>query len=409
MDPFQALPVPILESILGFLPDLSALFYIYNASPTVASVLRLEGVAPLVIEIIMVRSSMPRETHVLIRTVALLRWGSSFGFENTVCEYPLPSSLAAFQRSYEQNVSSSPKKYGEKHLPRSTPPFILCRLLALYTHVHCPTHYYLHDLIAHCLTLKPERVAHPRLRYKLRGTLEKMQKRPEGLPVQPVNIGAPSWIEEQRVLRAMWRMVLFFELRYAISINGCGWAEEDIQLLQGMNLENFWEKFLSVGGKEEMMSVAEWVFSADAALVVPVAKGRYGPLPPWMISPSPLSKMSIHCCKLSRPVTGEEWSQEDWDLCGESRSSRLFGLVQRHWPSPLRYVDLSVFRPYAFAIWDEDRLEALGFWVLNRSGTSESDVLFRWLNILLKEQLEEVQKTQRINWEIEMERYRIVA
>ena len=100
MDPFQHLPVHILELVLGFLPDLSTLYHLHNASPAVASVLHIDGVAPFVIEAILVQSELPRETQALIRTAALLRWSASTGLINTASENPLPSSLAEFKKSY---------------------------------------------------------------------------------------------------------------------------------------------------------------------------------------------------------------------------------------------------------------------------------------------------------------------
>jgi len=61
------------------------------------------------------------------------------------------------------------------------------------------------------------------------------------------------------VFRAMWRIVLFFELKHAVSVHGCGWAKEDIHLLREMKLEDIWIVSLRDTHTEEMMTVAEWV------------------------------------------------------------------------------------------------------------------------------------------------------
>lgn len=66
MDPFGALPAPILEMILELLNDLLSLHNFHDASPVVASLLQEDGVAPPIFEAIMSRSG-PKQIRVLIR------------------------------------------------------------------------------------------------------------------------------------------------------------------------------------------------------------------------------------------------------------------------------------------------------------------------------------------------------
>jgi len=143
-------------------------------------------------------------------------------------------------------------------------------------------------------------------------------------------------------------------------------------------------------------------FPSDAP-IVSGANERDGPLPPWFTSSLLSSEKTIHCCELSRPTTEEEWMKAKDALNLMSSGSYFSKTAKLHYLSPLKYVDVSVFRPYGFAIWEADRLEVLGFHpscgrprdaTAERPFITESDCLFRWSSLLTKQQSEVLHRTQ---------------
>jgi hypothetical protein len=203
------------------------------------------------------------------------------------------------------------------------------------------------------------------------------------------------------VARAVWRLVLFFELRDAVVVQGLwDWGDEDVQRLRGLGAEEFWDGLLVGGERIELKTVVEWMFPASTAL----ANER---LPPWRDSSLVLRGKWIYCCPESWPATEEEWKEAKKCFSRFYSPSCAFGtqaLARLH-SSPLRHVDFAVFRPYGFAIWDLKRMMALGFLeFFNRDDVaqnpllSESNLFFTWESILTKDQLEEVERKQREQW-----------
>lgn len=421
MDPFQTLPCPILEMILKLLSDLPSLHSLHNASPAVASLLHEDGVTPVIIEAIISSSGrgqgLPPQTRALFRTVILLQWrpGVATGCADVhaATDNPLPSSWDAFTSPFNQCGRGGriiPAGYGDARLPTSIPQPILCHVLALATRVRRLTHACLHALIARCMALEPAHPENPSFRYRRKATFSQRQRRPPGRPYRPVDVGAPSWVEEQSVARTVWRLVLFFELRHAAG--ALGWGAEDVRRLQGLRAEEFWEGLLLRRGElAELKTVAECVFPAGTAPVG--AEGGDEGLPRQMVSSSVLGEEWLYCCKESKLETEEEWSNAERRLdqffrgYSESSPGYFFGTtaLANLQSSPLRHVDFAVFRQYGFAIWDLKRMVALGFLespgredVAQNPLLSESNLFFTWESILTKDQLEEVEGMQREHW-----------
>jgi len=398
MDPFQNFPVPILESILELLPNLTTLYSLHNASPTVASILHENGVAARLIEIII--SQSPPLIQSLIRVIALLRWNesSTAGSANL-----LPSSFAVFTKPYNQQKpvdrSISPD-YGDACLPKSIPPTILCHILGLSTYVHQLTHACLHEMIARCMALNPMHLKDPKFMYRRRQTFERRQARPPGQPYQPVDCGPPSWAEEQRVARAIWRLVFYFMLRTAIVDRGLlGWKKDDVERLRNLRVKEFWDELLIGGEHEELKTVLDWIYPDCSAT------GKESP--PWVDPASHLCSARAYCCPDSTPTTEEDWKVAQKNFAEFYSKGFAFGkqAIARLHSSPLKHVDFSVFRPYGFAIWDLKRMVALGFLEdYSRDDTtrnphlSESNLLSTWESILTRAQLEEVEKKQKEQW-----------
>jgi hypothetical protein len=349
MDPFETLPFPIMEYILQLLPDLPSLHSLHNASPGVASLLHENDVASVIIEAIISRS--PPQIQFLIRTITLLQWCPGSGSKDAANDNPLPSSWGAFISPYNQTNRGSrpiPAGYGDIRLPKSIPPSTLCHILGLSTRVRQLTHACLHDMIARCTALKPMHLKNPHFQYRRTATFEQRQRRPPGLPYQPVDSGTPSWAEEHRLARAVWRLLLFFELRDAVAVRGLwDWGEEDGRRRLGPGAGEFWDGLLTCGELMELKTVAEWMFPASN-------DPRNERLPLWRDSPSVSREKWIYCCPESMPATEEEWQDAEKCFSRFYSPGCAFGrqAIARLHSSPLRHVDFAVFRPYGFAIWD---------------------------------------------------------
>lgn len=60
------------------------------------------------------------------------------------------------------------------------------------------------------------------------------QQKPEEKPFPVQDIGAPTWIEEQRVLRAFWRVQLFHDLKTVVNTCLLRWRGVDVMALDRM-------------------------------------------------------------------------------------------------------------------------------------------------------------------------------
>jgi hypothetical protein len=55
---------------------------------------------------------------------------------------------------------------------------------------------------------------------------------PEGKRYEVEGIGPPSWVEEQRVLRALWRVQVWYNLQKPVAYSMLEWPEEEIPVLR---------------------------------------------------------------------------------------------------------------------------------------------------------------------------------
>lgn len=74
------------------------------------------------------------------------------------------------------------------------------------------------------------------------------------VPYKPLDVGPPSWVEEQRVARALWRLQLLLELKRA-SADGrlSAWADPDTARIQTMGIEDLFGGWH--GQLEELLTI----------------------------------------------------------------------------------------------------------------------------------------------------------
>lgn len=396
LDSFQTLPFEVMENILSSIPDLPSLHSLHNASPHVASLLHEKVTLSVIFESILSRS--PRQIRSMIRTIIHIHT-----YQTTSDTNPLPTSLDAFTNPFNDRLhgcQTIPRGYADIALPKTTPPSILCRVLGLSRRVHQVTHACLHSMISRSMSLRPVHLTDPRMSFRSGSfeQLEKKLKRAEARerPYQPIDCGPPSWIEEQRVARAVWRLVLFYEIRDAVVVRGLlEWSNDDVNRLQNLGANNFWDSLL-VLDVDELRTVSEWA-------------NKNAPnqsLRPWENISASLSDNWTYCCPQITPFMTKEDRQKITDALNISSPGRSeFGT---NYDSPLIFGDFDVFRPYGFAIWEIERMAGLGFMNCahdnsqgaSRPYMSRSSLFYTWRSILTEEQKKDLEMTQRARWYI---------
>ena len=260
----------------------------------------------------------------------------------------------------------------------------------------------MHGLLARCNALRPQHLANPEFLYRRRATFEaylKLRDGARGVPYRIGDWGMPSWAEEMRVQRAVWRVVVFFELKMAVERGVISLGEEEDGAAWGMQGPGeFWGRLLVGGEAEEMRTVVEWMVDSGV-----VGSGDEGMR--W--SGDLRGKWEGCCMREVGPVTEAEWEDARREFAQYYAPGYAFGkqAITNLASSPLRFVNFAVFRPYGFAIWDKRRMMALGFLEdfhrsdgAERPLLSESNLFFTWQSILTEEQREELGRYQREHW-----------
>jgi len=432
MDPFQTLPVHIIELILKQLPDLPSLYFLHNASPSIASILHYDQrLTVALIEAIITHPYTPPRIQFIIRTITLLKLQSRLNSETESINKEkhislLPSSLEDFiiplRSSYFPQPAACYLRHGTTPLTKSLYPFLAsltssqffpCRLLALSAYVHLLSRIIINSLLKRCHSLQLRHPADPKYCFKDRFDYAiwlRLSRGAPGPPYTPADIGPPSWSEESRVLLAVWRVVLYFEMR-SIYINkelstlwASDWGETNTRKREGLEIVTFWEDLIGDrSGLIDLETVVEWIF--------PEAIGTYETVP-WDKPPSPFQILSHHDYDSSyysapkKPATDEKCNNTDkYDEDGGWRSA--FEYAANHmlvftW-SPLYSVDFEIFRPYGFSIWDTKRLLTWELWDTsmrhNPSRFLESKTLFTWRSILSKKQVTELEERRKEHME----------
>ncbi|PWY87095.1 hypothetical protein BO94DRAFT_624305 [Aspergillus sclerotioniger CBS 115572] len=384
------LPSPVLVMVLEQLEDLASLHSAYRASPAVFSVLHEEGTARRVIEAIM-DLSLPDMTQVLIRKFAHLRWNFR----------PL-EGVDTFIKQYITDDT----EYTQ--LPREIPLPVLCDVLAASSTVRYLAHVGMHEMIDRCMASEMYRLENPKLKY-----IRNVHRTPslwvsEYFPVpkppreryQQADAGPPSAIEEQMAIRALWQLILIWELRSAVSGPNprWNWPASEVSKLQGLYLDEIWQHSLTNQLIEQTRTMA------DCSCMFP---GLSSPVERYRAAKSLARRADwqfpCHCSPPSAfRIKSIDPNDMNYNMPGYSF---VLTTLSPWYTSPCRYVEFRSFRRFGFAIWDRTRMAALGLLYpdkgspkLPQSPRSESDQYVRWESILSAEDLEDIERKRKHFW-----------
>ncbi|KAL6813122.1 hypothetical protein GGI42DRAFT_313690 [Trichoderma sp. SZMC 28013] len=250
-----------------------------------------------------------------------------------------------------------------------------------------------------------------------------------GTPVQVVDAGKPSWIEEMRALRAMWIIQFVGELQRLVGDRSgtIGWSEEDVKKLSNTDAVKLAN---CIGRPAEELSTAMLYLKTRGDTVnnmyyqLPRAPSATISARRTMISPKPSEKAlvvygfrrdnEIHALTKGSPVPedGEpmlscpwEWGQAERHMLDPSPGAGFF----RHLTAgrllmitPLRGVKFDSFRPMGLAFWDRWRMYLLGLlgaesqeWTVNGKRYLPFFFYFAWESILPPEEVANVKAAIR--------------
>jgi hypothetical protein len=199
------LPVELTLQVLCQLHDLVSLDSLIRASPTSYRVF-----ASYAIEVTeaVLRREYPH-IRVIFRYLTLLRSGTfpamDFGeFEGRVIREAM---------RYATRVRCSWYGFVPKRLDEGTEPAVIRSVLSTARLIKCVALDCLGFYLARFRTLQPEHPVDKKFEFltpsaaaKRDGYVPPWQSRPETVKVEVHDVGPPSWLEEQRATRALWRL-----------------------------------------------------------------------------------------------------------------------------------------------------------------------------------------------------------
>jgi len=341
-------PPEILLQIAKSVPDLRSLHHLALALPSIYRLWISHG-SEILREVTSNRSVTTPQVRDLILLVALLRSGEMpvWSFDTFLERFVRPTMV----------LNSAPESPCSIPTPTSCPLSVLGTAGRMYHLTHSCLEYYLERL----------REVQPRLQRPVDqgfdyeapyGPHEMMVpgwlREVEGIFYETPCMEPPSWIEEQVVFRAFWRLQLLYDFRRAGKQSRLdGWSESDVSRIANLQLDELFPcAHPHMTTYHEIVSVQEYLDESSG-----------GDLPPQ----EEASKEDVGLAE----IPDDAWS---WVLrSGTVRHLQyspngllnrgpvhlaLHGLISRD-ESPINGVSFSVFRRLGFALWDNQRLATL--------------------------------------------------
>lgn len=218
--PLESLPYELLLQVLTNIPDLGALDSFLRASPAAYRLFNNDKYAVEIFESILAAGCLCDHTQTLIRQIALLRSGAR-PFPSGYTEYtaiPVPPGVASFRRqvveeSLRHSSRQTPSKVGfvPQSLSADTSSATLRSILVTARQIRA--------LSFDCLEFYLDGL---KRFLREQGQLKPLKKKP------------PTWTEQQRCSRTIWRLQLVFDLKQAANNGSLGWSRKEIKSLNSI-------------------------------------------------------------------------------------------------------------------------------------------------------------------------------
>ncbi|OLN97306.1 hypothetical protein CCHL11_01004 [Colletotrichum chlorophyti] len=202
--------------------------------------------------------------------------------------------------------------------------------------------------------------------------------------------GCPSWVEEQRVIRAFWRVQLVTELKLAAENSRVRSSTEDIESPGQMDIENFYDSGINnlKSAFHEVMTAMEYLeyFDTDGRKDGSALRSHSSPYHQTSenVAPSTVAlpmDASTRRSALVLPADGL------WIVDSMARGAH----------SPIKYAGFEPYRGMGFAIWDRARLAGMGLASPAGQGrvTGLGSYFSSWVKLLGTQDMAQAEKKMR--------------
>lgn len=317
--------------LLKAIEDLSTLQYLLEASPSAAAIFEQHYCE--VTEALLDR--LPLHFQRLLRTIVAIQ-SNRLVIKDFVNSFEAPSQCRVFDIVGTIRAT--------RLLTNITHSFAAVRsLVSSAGQVQRLSQCFFDTFLARLNGIRPYRIADDRYHYR-----DYPGELPERLPYQPLHCGPASWVEEQRVLRALWRLQLYFCL---VSIVEDGGGTDGIArnacLIEG--LHNVW-KDEAAWQIDELDCVYEFLVEMETSTAplssLPSVASRLVTAPQ-----RPPEHTEAHC----------RWEQTPMylrDYPGPGAS--YFSALGIYHYSPLHGASFKPLRRLGMGIWDRKKMVGLG-------------------------------------------------
>ncbi|KAI9729523.1 MAG: hypothetical protein M1818_008496 [Claussenomyces sp. TS43310] len=390
---FETLSPELLIGIATRLPDLESLDNLLRASP---AAFRLFDTYGLEIFEAVLSSGLTHEfTCTIIRIVALVR---SSALPPQVHDL---WSFRSFIRHETTVYRYDPPEWESVpiHMPLDTSATVLRGLLAINRKIVCLTIDCLRYYLDRFKPLRPSHLVDKSFifvsEWRRGEYLPSWRLKPAETPYPVRDIGPPSWVEEQRVLRAFWRVALFDQLRITVNASLISWPESSVKKLNMMDVVNFY-----------WVSPFNLLSPNELEPNIPLSQQRQA------LEEELLQSVSYYATENRETInsstflqTRRDWplrtpSQEDWEVVGCHTSwtytffyhvSQPDDYVEEGHCTPLQQISFQPFRCLGFAIWDTERMTEYGLLDPSHSHADDS-YLLAWRSVLGKEEMAQAER-----------------
>ncbi|KAG6999608.1 hypothetical protein G7Y79_00033g067960 [Physcia stellaris] len=334
-DAFSTLPAPLPLMIAEEIEALPTLHHLLQASPTINAVLEHDHAR--IMKAILAR--YPAQLQQLLRLRLKL-----CGDDGIAEKIQTSSSIEFYQylEKFLQDSSEISKTFTTSEAVKS--------LLSAANNIQQLTRHILDVHISRINSIKPSYQTDPNYTYRLCKGL------PECRTYEPIRYTSSSWVEEQRISRALWHLQLYVDI---VSMREAGRVSntvDDITLvLRRDGPQRVWNK-LAKWELEEIDCVHDYLVEMSKT-TKPCSSDS-----PYLVSMPVITHLPV-ALPASYPYDDEytrAWAQRELHLNRQNTAVGLMRIMRNQHDSPLRGCDFKPFWRLGFWIWDTKRMATLG-------------------------------------------------
>ncbi|KAJ2966947.1 hypothetical protein NQ176_g9904 [Zarea fungicola] len=403
---WEDLPTEIKVIIIHQLCDLGSLGALFHASPTLY---RSSGNnVREYTEAILASGYVCGHTAVLFRLCALIQSG----------KLPVRTTKEFFERvtgeamCYDARIVESPRGIAPRSLEEDVDPTVVRRLLMTAHRIQNLAGSCLQFYLARFKTLRPEsNPSWKRGRRKKKAVpyyFECIDGEPVGTPYKVQDLGGFEWEEEQRAIRAIWRVQLIYELKQAVlTTRVLEW--EDPQVLKSapaIELPLGQDRVTPISFYGSRSDYNEYIYPVRSKIYVVRSlryQGRNLPHPEYEEICSMaefirdqrgegagVSHRNGFLClgqlkyKLSDPIPTLHPTPRVWRKLIDPTDATLFYFFSRFNSAeglPFRFKEFDHFAQFGFAFWSNIRMQQYGFIPTNKTLRLISKACHAWYSI----------------------------